>query len=104
MPNLEKIVKASIEARKLRTSLQAVLKSRNLSYAELEVLYVIGAGPKITPSDIATSLSQERATISRCIKVLAAKSLINYDYDTEDRRTVFVSVSRKGKNLLNSLQ
>ena len=96
MKILENVVRQSIEARKLRSSLQASLLSSKLGFSAVEVLYAISIKEEITPSDIASYLFCERATVSRTLRELGEKSLINQRYDTEDRRKAFVKLSPKG--------
>lgn len=104
MPTLESIIYQNIETRKLRSQLKNELENKKHTYLELEILWYINEKKETSPSLIAKHLHHERAAISRGLKLLNDKSLLKYTYSEQDRRTVFVNLSSKGKTVVKSFE
>ncbi len=103
MATLENIISKNIEARKLKSLVKTFLKTNDINFAELEVMYYINHHKEANPSEIANHLCSERATISRCLRTLNEKSLITYNYDAGDKRMVFVTLSNNGIALFKNI-
>ncbi len=101
--NLDAVVNTSIKARALRQSMVELLSSHHLVFGELEILHMLKNKKSLQPTEIAERLHQERATVSRVIKQLFHKNLITYTNDLEDRRRVYVKITRKGSQVINSV-
>ena len=104
MSKLDSIRDINIEARRLRYTLTPKLRQFDLNFSEFEILYQINKDKRSNPSIIADDLYTERAAVSRCLRELNEKSLIDYENAEEDRRKVYVSISSKGKKIINQIE
>ena len=95
---LDDLINVSRKSRKMRKQFAEYLDDYNLSYSEIEVIYVLGNNAQMHPSDIATYLEHERANVSRIIKELHGKNLVDYIRENSDRRKVTVEITNKGKD------
>ena len=57
----------------------------------------------ITPAKISRDLYIEPAIVSRKLKILSDKRMVQYKQNKKDRRVVNLSISEKGKRLVNSI-
>ena len=97
---IEKTIKAKLRYKQLVNEISNHLDNSDITYNELEVLYIINKYKQTQPSKIADELAQERASISRILKDLLDRDLIKYVHSTQDRRKVYVSLSKKGNQTL----
>jgi len=103
MPTLESLIHKNIDVRKSKAIFISLLNKYGIIYGELEIMFTIEKYKETSPSVIAEYLYSERATISRGLKSLEEKSLITYNYDKLDRRKVFVTLSKQGASIINSI-
>ncbi len=99
----DRMFNAAVKARKLRKQCLSHIKKQNVSFNELEILYLIKCHEGITPAKISQILYIEPAIVSRKLKILSDKKLVVYKQNKEDRRVVNLSVSGKGKRLVISI-
>ena len=100
---IDNLINSAIQSRSLRRTAANTLHTSDLSYGEFEVLYTLKQQPSAQPSEIAGYLVHEPASVSRMLKSLLQKSLINYSYDMADRRKVYVDITASGKKKLDSI-
>ena len=100
---IDNLINTAIQSRSLRRSAAHMLNSSELSYGEFEVLYTLKQKPSAQPSEIAGYLVHEPASVSRMLKSLLQKNLINYSYDMGDRRKVYVDITSTGKKKFDSI-
>lgn len=103
MPTLETIISKNIELRKLKVALKSQLQENQISFPELEIIFIVNEQKETSPTFLADYLYIERATISRLLKLLYEKSLITYTNDSVDRRKVYVAVSKKGASIIKAI-
>ena len=101
--NTPKIFKDTINNRKERKKLSKLLSELNLIYGEFEILYSLLSNQPLRPSEIGSHLFCEPAAVSRIIKSLSHKSLINYQHDDEDRRQIFISLTKLGETTISTV-
>ncbi len=97
---MDRMLNASVKARKLRKQCLLHIKKQNISFNELEILHIIMRKENITPAKISDGLYIEPAIVSRKLKTLSDKKLVVYKQNKEDRRVVNLSISEKGKRLV----
>lgn len=56
---------------------------------------------KLIASDICSVLSQNKSTTSRIVDVLIEKSFLKREYDTEDRRKIYLYITEEGKQFVD---
>lgn len=94
---IDNLVSTVTLARKLRKSATNELGVHGLPYGEFEILYTLKNNNTLQPSEIASNLVHEPASVSRLLKNLLQKGLVDYTYDIEDRRKVYVNITAQGK-------
>ena len=102
--DLKRFFQDTIELRVLKQKIVQELDKYQLGYGEFEVLYFLSTKKREQPTNIGNSLHSERAGISRLIKLLDQKKLVNYEYDSEDRRRVYVSITSKGSRVVKAIK
>jgi len=79
--------------------IDSICKERTgMTYQKLSVLKVVKRRMKV--SDISNALDLNTSSISTLLKRMESVGLINRFHGELDRRTVFVEISKKGKQLL----
>ena len=101
---LDQLINQTIESRALRKFVSIPLKTHDLKYCELEILYLLRNKQTFQPSHITATLQQESGSVSRALSNLQQKKLIVYTNDHEDRRRVFVTITTIGVQLLNKIE
>ena len=99
----DRMFNAAVKARKLRKLCLSHIKEQNVSFNELEILYLIMRQDEITPAKISRDLFIEPAIVSRKLKILGDKKLVLYKQNKQDRRVINLSISEKGKRLVNTI-
>ncbi len=99
----DRMFNAAVKARKLRKQCLLHIKKHNISFNELEILFLIMRKEDITPAKISRDLYIEPAIVSRKLKILSDKRMVQYKQNKKDRRVVNLSISEKGKRLVNSI-
>ncbi len=102
--NLKNIFIRTIAARKEMKTFVKMLANHNLVYGEFEILYLLNDKETLQPTDITSILHCQPAAVSRIIKSLHLQNLVVYSHDADDRRQVFISLSTKGKNMLEKIK
>jgi len=101
--DLQEIFKQTIASRTLRKDFSKMLGKYELIYGEFEILYHLLSQASQQPSAITAFLNCQPAATSRIIKSLYQKELVEYDHDVDDRRQVYVSLSKKGQKLIETI-
>ena len=101
--NIPEIVASTIKTRQARKQLSQVLSTSGLIYGEFEILYILFNDQPQQPSKIGANLCCEPAAVSRLIKLLSQKNLITYEHDDNDRRQVFVRLTKSGNSKIKSV-
>lgn len=86
-----------IEEISLKTS-----QFNDVSLKEMHTIEIIGKYDNVTPSDVARELMVTLGTVTTSLNKLEAKGYINRTRSVNDRRVVFLSLTKRGK-LLNRL-
>ena len=100
---VDDLISAVTLARKLRKSATSELDVHELPYGEFEILYTLKNSNTLQPSEIATNLVHEPASVSRLLKSLLHKGLVDYTYDIADRRKVYVNITTLGEKKFGSI-
>jgi DNA-binding MarR family transcriptional regulator len=96
------IIKAS---RLLKNSLDKKLNEYNITAVQFSVLNQIAyQNGTITSAEVASSLSSDRPTISGIINRLEEKKLIEKIYNPEDKRSVYLHLSKETLLLVEKLR
>ena len=93
-----------IAKRNLRGRMLSITSGKNISHAQLEVLFSIRASEPINPTELASRLSMTPGAISQLIDVLEDQRLITRQTDPEDRRRQVLAMSQRGMRLLKSIE
>lgn len=101
--NISDIFSNTIKTRHARKLFANTLSTENLIYGEFEILYLLLNEEPLQPSKIGAQLHCEPAAVSRIIKLLSEKELITYEHDDQDRRQIFVRLTKNGKSAINSI-
>jgi len=86
-----------------KKQLMLPLKKVNLSANEWSVLKTIYFGYAKTPSTIARYLNIQKASTTRIIDALEKKKMINRVYMDTDRRSINVTITKKGTNVSETM-
>lgn len=103
MEIIDDLFNKTIELRNMRSSVLEQLKLNRLVYGELEVLYLLNKNQALNPSKISNLLNRNPATVSRTIKTLEELGLITYENDKDNRRRIFVGLSKDGREMITSI-
>ena len=92
-------------AEELQRGMAELLKTRDLSMAQYNVLRILrGAGPEgATCSDVSDNLVRHDPDVTRLLDRLDKRGLIDRARDTKDRRVVRTRITRAGAALLAEL-
>jgi DNA-binding MarR family transcriptional regulator len=71
-----------------------------LTGPQLVCLRAIGREPKLTPSELARSVSLSQATVTGIVDRLVARQLVTRTPTPKDRRSVYVSLTQAGLDLV----
>lgn len=93
-----------IAKRNLRGRMLSITSGKNISHAQLEVLFSIRTSQPINPKELAAKLSMTPGAISQLIDVLEDQRLISRQTDTDDRRRQVLTVSDRGNRLMKSIE
>lgn len=83
---------------------ESVLREYDFTIANLKYLFIIERNQGINLNEIATELNIDKAMVTRGIKKLVDLGYVNKDQDENDTRAYKLSLSEKGKQILNSLR
>jgi DNA-binding MarR family transcriptional regulator len=97
------IIASTIKTRQARKQLSKILATASLIYGEFEILYLLSNDQPQQPSKIGAKLCCEPAAVSRLIKSLSQKALITYEHDDDDRRQIFVRLTKDGNSAIKSI-
>lgn len=70
---------------------------KDISIKEMHTIDVIGSDKKVTPSDIARTLMITLGTVTTSLNNLERKGYIQRVRSTEDRRVVYLYLTKKGR-------
>lgn len=70
---------------------------KKLNPAELKIFEVINPETKITMTDISKNIGTSKGATSLLINKLVNKKLLSRSYDNNDRRIVYISLTKDGK-------
>jgi DNA-binding MarR family transcriptional regulator len=93
-----------IAKRNLRGKMLSITSGKNISHAQLEVLFSIHSRQPINPTELATRLSMTPGAVSQLIDVLEDQRLITRQTDPDDRRRQVLTVSHRGVTLMKSIE
>jgi DNA-binding MarR family transcriptional regulator len=86
----------------LTKKLDQVLQSElGIGYSQLRVMQIIGDSPKIQQRDIAASLAQTEASISRQIKLMISMGLLSINKDPLNKKSRRSLLTSKGQLIMN---
>ncbi len=101
--DINNIYTQTVESRALRKEFGKMLRDFNLIYGEFEILYLLLSKESLQPTVITASLNCQPAATSRIIRSLHKRNLLSYTHDLDDRRQVFVSLTKPGLKLIESV-
>lgn len=82
---------------------QDVLSQYGLSWTAFSMLYDLWIWDSVETKKLAQSAGVSKATISNITKTLESKELCFRKSDTRDRRMTYVSLTEKGKQVMETL-
>lgn len=77
-------------------------RESGLTTSQLVILQIIGREGKMMPSAISQAATLTQATITTLVAKLEKRGFVTRRRDTEDRRCVWVEITPKGRQALNS--
>lgn len=80
-----------------------VLSEYGLSWTAFSLLYDLWIGNAVETKKLAESAGVSKATISNITKTLEQKELCYRKADNRDRRIVYVTITDKGRNIMEDL-
>jgi DNA-binding MarR family transcriptional regulator len=98
---LEQRARALLESRRRRTAIFGPQMFAEPAWDMLLVLYVNSGGRRQTQTSLGELSGATRSTAMRWIDFLAVRDLIQRDEHPTDRRRNFVSLTEKGRQLLD---
>lgn len=75
-----------------------------LSASESGILYILGAGDVVNQLTLGHEIGIDKASIVKIIDKLEKLKLVKRDVDSSDRRSRLISLTTKGKNLLDKIK
>ena len=93
-----------VAKRNLRGRMLSITDGKNISHAQLEVLFSIRQSQPINPTELANRLSMTPGAISQLIDVLEDQRLITRQTDENDRRRQVLAISPDGLAMLKSIE
>lgn len=85
--------------RKCQSTLEQVQSDLGLSQAEFNGLVVLDEGQEILGCEFAGRMGLSPSRGSRVLSRLAASGYVKTRYGAEDRRTIFISLTAKGRRM-----
>ncbi|MBO6515875.1 MAG: MarR family transcriptional regulator [Bacteroidia bacterium] len=81
-----------------------ILRPYDLSIPQLNILRILrGAGKAVTMNNVKTLMIDKAPNLTRLTDKLLAKKLIARQRSDQDRRVVYISVSKEGMSLLEKI-
>lgn len=77
-----------------------MLQPFNLNHQQFSIFFEIAKAGKVKQKEMVNRLLLERAHVSKVIKKLLQMDLITISETDEDKRSYWISVTKKGENLL----
>lgn len=87
-------------ARQLTIAYEQVLKSVNLTGGQFSILVAISVHKRAAITPLAEGLGMDRTTLSRGLRPLDRRNLIEFHQDENDNRARVVSLTLQGESLL----
>ena len=79
------------------------LERFGISVTEWRVIAVLGGSPGVTASDVMTRTAMEKVPVSRAVKALVEKSLLQRKTDNQDRRCRRLQLTPQGQAVFNDI-
>jgi DNA-binding MarR family transcriptional regulator len=79
------------------------LKNENMSLAELAAIHLLDRRPQMRVNTIADALALSMPAASRVVSGLVERGLVTRREDSEDRRAKVVSLTKRGRALIDAL-
>jgi DNA-binding MarR family transcriptional regulator len=79
------------------------LKNENMSLAELAAIHLLDRRPQMRVNTIADALALSMPAASRVVSGLVERGLVTRREDSEDRRAKVVSLTKRGRALIEAL-
>lgn len=79
---------------------KALMGTFGLTGPQLVCLRAIGRSERLTPSELARSISLSQGTITGIVGRLAARQLVRRERTHKDRRSVYVRITQAGRDLI----
>jgi DNA-binding MarR family transcriptional regulator len=83
---------------------QVLLEQLGIGFAQYKILQSIHSRVSITQLDVANTLGQTEASISRQIKLLLKTKQVNVQVDKNNRRRHLLSLTTEGERILEAAQ
>ena len=81
---------------------QSLQERLGIGFSEYKILLIVEQNSKIQQRDIANSLGQTEASISRQIRLLLGKGLLITRVDTKDRRSHVTRLTPSGERMVDA--
>jgi DNA-binding MarR family transcriptional regulator len=82
-----------------RLDINQRLQNQDIKYGQWLILNCLMENDVCTPSQVASQLGMERATISRGLDLLETRNLLKRTHNLSDRRVVEIELTAKGRKL-----
>lgn len=81
-----------------------VLSGTNIGFTELKILTLLGVSGKYSQTNLSDYCGIDKPTISRVINKMYEQNLVQRQEDCNDRRITYISLTDKGKLLLENIR
>ncbi len=78
-----------------------LLQPFNLNQQQFSILFSIEKDGKVNQKNMVNKLSLEKAHVSKVVKKLYSMELIDIKISTEDKRSSWLSITKKGRDTVN---
>ncbi len=101
--NMNNIIQADIEARRVRRPIFDVLKSNNVTFTEWEILTLLYGAKEKNSSTLAQETYMDTGTVSRTLSTLENKEALIRKHNKKDRRVVKVEITEVGRCICDAV-
>ncbi|GKQ42476.1 hypothetical protein RD055328_03990 [Companilactobacillus sp. RD055328] len=102
--NMKSLDNWFIKQSKMLNKLDKLANEYKISFLQYNVLLHIKQRGSISPTEIAEAIETSKASISRILRVLQKKGLVDRSYgSTQDRRKIMVSITEEAEIIIEKL-
>lgn len=84
--------------------LYKILGAENISPAQMGILFYVKNSQPISGKKIAATMQMSASSVTQFIDSLDQRGYIKREHDEQDRRIIYISLSKKGQAKINQLE